>query len=94
VHIQIENSFHEYGTERKTARETLRDRQVEKKANTHDTNSHPKKASRSGMCIRETETIIGTADPQCGVKILLPAIIIVFIYLCQSLYISYLFIYV
>jgi len=42
------------------ARATQVERQVEKIAYTHDTDSS-KQANRQGMCVRETEAIIGKA---------------------------------
>jgi len=41
------------------------ERQEEKKAYTHDTDSW-KQANRQGMCVRETEAIIGKA-PRLGI---------------------------
>jgi len=41
------------------------ERQVEKKAYTHDTDSK-NQANRQGRCVRETETIIGKA-PRLGI---------------------------
>ena len=49
------------------ARETHIDRQVEKKANTHDTHSY-NQTNREGMCVRETEATIGKA-PRLGIHI-------------------------
>jgi len=43
------------------ARATQVERQGEKKAYTHDTDSW-KQADRQGMCVRETEAIIGKAS--------------------------------
>ena len=43
------------------ARATQVERQVEKKAYTHDTDSW-KQANRQGRCVRETESIIGKAS--------------------------------
>jgi len=45
-------------------------RQVEKKTYTHDTDSVCKQTSREGMCVRETEAIIGKA-PRLGIHALL-----------------------
>jgi len=42
------------------ARATRVEKQVEKKAYTHDTDSQKQK-TRQGMCVRETESIIGKA---------------------------------
>ena len=49
-----------------TARATQVERQAEKKAYTHDTDSR-KQANRQGMRVRETEAIIGKA-PQLGTR--------------------------
>jgi len=46
-------------------RATHIERQVEKKAYTHFTDSQ-KQANRQGMCVRETEAIIGEA-PRLGI---------------------------
>jgi len=48
------------------ARATQVERQVEKKAYTHDTDSLLQ-ANRQGMCVRETEAIIGKA-PRLGIR--------------------------
>jgi hypothetical protein len=47
------------------ARATQVERQVEKKAYTHDTDSQ-KQANRQGICVRKTKAIIGKA-PRLGI---------------------------
>ena len=51
---------YEYRTEHKTRSATQVERQAEMKAYTHDTDSQ-KQANRQGLCVRETEAIIGKA---------------------------------
>jgi len=50
------------------ARKTPKDRQIEKKPYTHDTDSW-RQANRQEMCVRETKNIIGEA-PRLGIHTL------------------------